>query len=64
MGEPYSLFVVRDLYGEVVFYLGTSGEKYGLKEVIADKIEIEGDLNYNMLTKEEREAEVKRLLKK
>ena len=31
MGEPYSLFVVRDLYGEVVFYLGTSGEKYGLK---------------------------------
>lgn len=39
-------------------------EKYGFKDVIADKIELEGNLNYNSLTKEEREAEIKRLLKK
>ena len=39
-------------------------EKYGFKEVIAEKIEIEGNLNYNSLTKEERQAEIKRLLKK
>jgi len=39
-------------------------EKYGFKETIADKIEVEGNLNYNMLTKEERQAEIKRLLGK
>jgi len=39
-------------------------EKYGFKEIIADKIELEGNLNYNSLTKEERQAEIKRLLGK
>ena len=39
-------------------------EKYGFKEVIADKIELEGNLNYNNLTKEECDELIKRTLKK
>ena len=37
-------------------------EKYGFKEVIADKIELEGNLNYNNLTKEECDELIKRTL--
>ena len=40
------------------------GEKYGFKEVIADKIEVEGNINYNNLTKEECDELIKRTLKK
>jgi len=39
-------------------------EKYGFKEVIADKIEVEGNINYNNLTKEECDELIKRTLKK
>ena len=36
-------------------------EKYGFKIIIADELKIEENLNYNSLTKEEREDIIKRL---
>ncbi len=53
-----------ELYNQTQTNYTKMCEKYGFKEVIADKIEVEGNLNYNSLTKEERQAEIKRLLGK